>query len=96
MKLWFKAMDRHADERLVQDYCMGALYNISRAPQNMRLGRKACKAWPRSELTSAGGGKVVKEALARHPDAPTVRRVGQEPLISLHFSSISVFNAFKN
>lgn len=35
----------------------------------------------RLDLALTGGEKVVKAALARHPDAPTVRRVGQEWLL---------------
>jgi len=60
-----RGMERHLNEQLVQDYCIGALFNLSRAPENMLA------------LALAGGEQVVKAALKIHPEAPTVRQVGQ-------------------
>eukprot|EP00434_Breviolum_minutum_P014187 symbB.v1.2.012508.t1/scaffold866.1/size156716/3 len=63
-----RGMERHLNEQLVQDYCIGALFNLSRAPENMLA------------LALAGGEQVVKAALKIHPEAPTVRQVGQAQL----------------
>ena len=101
-------MEEHGEEQLVQDYCIGALFNISRAPENMLLGKReqnlvqkqqrehfdcsskgqkllSCLQAERANLvlrfqlsSAAGVEKVVKAALTRHPDAPTVQRVGQD------------------
>eukprot|EP00438_Fugacium_kawagutii_P014836 Skav234810 [mRNA] locus=scaffold69:696151:698442:- [translate_table: standard] len=60
-----RGMEKHLNEQLVQDYCIGALFNLSRAPQNM------------VEMVLSGGEHTVRAALEIHPDAPTVRKVGQ-------------------